>query len=327
MKMNNKTERSKKSQKSRDFRVACLGNVLVDMLVKPVNRLPPPGGLLPVDSVEMAMGGCASNTAIALSRLGVPAALWGKLGRDTFGAYSLEMLRKDGVDTRSVIQDPNVSTSATLVLVDSMGQRSFLHSMAANDHIRFQDVPLRLLSSFQHLHIGGYFLFPALDGKPMARILQRARQEGVTTSLDTAWDLEGRWMKALKPCLPYLDYFMPSEREVRMLLPRFTTGQYRQAAAEFLKMGCRTVIIKRGEKGSYLLNWDRVELNIPAFRTKVVDTTGAGDCFCAGFIKGLSLGWELRDCLRLGNAAGACAVKALGATAGIKDFRQLLDFG
>ncbi len=305
------------------YRAACLGNVLVDMLVKPVDRFPPPGGLLPVNHIEMAMGGCASNTAIALSRLGVATSFWGKLGRDTFGGYALKELKKDRVDVRQVKSDPSVSTSATLVLVDSKGQRSFLHSMAANDHIRFQDVSLRLLPALDHLHIGGYFLFPALDGKPMAQILKTARKWGVTTSLDTAWDLRGRWMKALKPCLPYLDYFMPSEREVEMLLPRFGPGQYRKAAREFLKLGCRTVVIKRGEKGSYLLNWDGDEIHVPAFRSRVVDTTGAGDCFCAGFIKGLSLGWNLRDCMKLGNSAGAFAVRALGATAGIKNFAQI----
>jgi hypothetical protein len=139
--------------KAKPFRVACLGNVLVDMLVKPVDRFPPPGGLSPVDRVEMAMGGCASNTAIALRRMGVTTSLWGKLGRDTFGAYALEQLRKDKVDTRQVRSDPNVSTSATLVLVDSKGQRSFLHSMAANDHIHPQDVSCHLIRSLNHLHI------------------------------------------------------------------------------------------------------------------------------------------------------------------------------
>jgi sugar/nucleoside kinase (ribokinase family) len=278
---------------------------------------------LPVENIEMAMGGCASNTAIALSRLGVPAALWGKLGRDTFGAYALQELKNNRVDTSGVLSEPSVSTSATLVLVDSKGQRSFLHSMAANDHIRPRDIKLSSLSYFNHLHIGGYFLFPTLDGKPMARILQTARKKGVTTSLDTAWDLAGRWMKALRPCLPYLDFFMPSDREVKMLLPHLGPGQYRKAAREFLKLGCRTAVIKRGEKGSYLLNWDGEEIHIPALRTRVVDTTGAGDCYCAGFIKGLSLGWGLRECMELGNAAGACAVKALGATAGIKSFSQV----
>ena len=294
--------------------------MLVDVLAKPVDRLPTPGGLLPVDHIELSMGGCASNTAIALSRLGVSNSLWGKLGRDDFGNYALERLKREGVETSGIVKDSKVSTSATIVLVHSDAQRSFLHSMAANDEIGLKDIRFSQLDRFQHLHVGGYFLFPALDGPKMAKVLRAARRKGLTTSLDTAWDLSGRWLKTLKPCLPYLDYFMPSEREVKMLLGHIRTAE---AAETFLKLGAQAVIIKRGEKGSYFLNRVGWEAKVPAFKAKVVDTTGAGDCFCAGFLKGISLGWNFRDCLRLGNAAGASAVGALGATTGLKSFQQI----
>jgi sugar/nucleoside kinase (ribokinase family) len=305
------------------YSVVCLGNVLVDILVKPVQQLPPVGGLLAVDHIEMAMGGCAANTAVALSRLGVHTALWGKLGRDFFSDFALKELRRAGVETSGLALDKKAGTSATVVLVNAKAQRSFLHSMAANDLIYKSELKLSRLSHFQHLHIGGYFLFPALDGKPMADILKQAQKKGLTTSLDTAWDLKGRWMKALKPCLPYLDYFMPSEREVEMLLGY--TDPVR-AAKTFLKLGAGAVVIKLGEKGSCFLNQDGLEIREPVYRAKVVDTTGAGDCFCAGFIKGLSLGWDFKKSLRLGNAAGACAVEALGATAGIDSFTQVSKF-
>lgn len=157
----------------------------------------------------------------------------------------------------------------------------------------------------------------------MAAILRQAQKKGLTTSLDTAWDMKNRWMKALKPCLPYLDYFVPSEREVKMLLGY--TNPVRAAKA-FLTLGAKCVVIKMGEKGSYLMNRQGESLHVPAFKSRVVDTTGAGDCFCAGFIKGLSLGWPLKQCLQLGNAAGACAVSALGATAGLKSFQQAKSF-
>lgn len=155
----------------------------------------------------------------------------------------------------------------------------------------------------------------------MAAVLKSAQDRGLTTSLDTAWDLKGRWMRTLRPCLPYLDYFMPSEREVKMLLGHVNPAR---AARAFLKWGSRCVIIKLGPKGSYLLNQEGVELKIPALKTRVVDETGAGDSFCAGFIKGMSLQWGLRRCLQFANAAGACAVGALGATAGITGPRQVL---
>jgi sugar/nucleoside kinase (ribokinase family) len=303
------------------YRVACLGNVLVDLLVKPVERLPPKGGLLPVERVEAALGGCASNTAVALSRLGVRVSLWGKVGGDFPGDYALQSLRGDSVEVSGVKRDPRVSTSATVVLVDSAGRRSFLHSTAANDHITRKDLDLSRLPRFRHLHVGGYFLFSKLDGSPMASILREARRKGLTTSLDTAWDVKNRWMKALRPCLPYLDYFMPSEREVRMLLGRLLPA--RKAGSVFLDLGARCVVIKQGEKGAYLRRRDGLELRVPAFSARAVDTTGAGDCFCAGFLKGLSLGWDPLRCLKLGNAAGACAVSRLGATAGLRSFRQV----
>jgi sugar/nucleoside kinase (ribokinase family) len=302
------------------FCVICLGNVLVDILVKPVDRLPPQGSLLPVDHIELAMGGCASNTAIALSRLGVSTSLWGKLGRDDFGNFALGQLKREGVEASGIVKDPKVSTSATIVLVHSNAQRSFLHSMAANDEIALKDIRFSRLDGFSHLHVGGYFLFPALDGPRMAKVLRAARQKGLTTSLDTAWDLNGQWMKTLKPCLPYLDYFMPSEREVKRLVGHANPSR---AARTFQKLGARNVIIKLGEKGSYALGPNGVQTRVPAFKAKVVDTTGAGDCFCAGFIKGLLQGLSLQECLRLGNAMGALAVTALGATAGLKSFRQL----
>jgi sugar/nucleoside kinase (ribokinase family) len=296
----------------RSFKVVCLGNVLVDVLVKPVDRIPPKGGLLSVDRVEMALGGCASNTALGLVRLGVPVSLWGKIGKDRLGDLAHQDLEREGVEVSGLLRDPSSTTSATVVLVDSKAQRSFLHALAANDRTQLSDLKLLVLSRFDHLHIGGYFLFPRLDGAPMAKVLREAKRRGLTTSLDTAWDLKDRWMRALKPCLPHLDFFMPSEREVKKLLGHCRP---RDAARTFLKMGVGTFILKMGERGSVLFTRGGGEVRAPA--------SGAGDCFCAGFLKGLSLGWSLGDALRLGNAAGACAVGELGATAGIRSFKQV----
>ncbi len=306
--------------RKRVFKVICLGNVLVDVLAKPVDRLPKRGSLLPVERIELSMGGCASNTAIVLARLGVKVDLWGKLGLDDFGDYALKQLKREGIGVSGIRLSKEVSTSATIVVVHSDAQRSFLHSMAANDEIGPKDIRFSAFDGASHLHVGGYFLFPALDGPRMAKILKAAQQKGLTTSLDTAWDLSGRWLKTLKPCLPYLGYFMPSEREVKMMLGHTNPAK---AAKTFQKMGAKNVVLKLGEKGSYMLAESGEEIRVPAFKTKVVDTTGAGDAFCAGFIKGLSMGSDLKEALRLGNAAGAAAVTALGATAGIKSFVQM----
>ena len=294
---------------------------MVDLLVRPVDKLPPKGGLSLVTDLTTALGGCASNTAAALGKMGAPVSLLAKVGKDPFGDFAVSELVKAGVDTSKVLRSRKIPTAATVVLIDSRAQRSFLHSVAANAELTPDDIRPDSFRGYSHLHIGGYFLFPGLEGAPMGRVLKGAQAQGLVTSLDTAWDFENRWMRALKPCLPHLDYFMPSEREVKALLGH---SRPRAAAETFLKLGARCVIIKRGEKGAYLRHRDGYEIEQPTFRAKVEDTTGAGDCFCAGFLKGLTLGRPLPVCLAYACAAGSLAVEALGATAGIKSWSNLV---
>jgi sugar/nucleoside kinase (ribokinase family) len=219
-----------------------------------------------------------------------------------------------------VFRCPKTPTGATVVLVDSKAQRSFLHSVASNAELSPREVTPRLLKGFDFLHVGGYFLFPGLEGVPMGRLLKSAKQYGLVTSLDTAWDIHGRWMKALAPCLPHLDYFLPSEREVRYLVGRMTP---RRAAEVFLRRGVGCVVIKMGEKGAYLRHKEGWELHQPARQTKAVDTTGAGDCFCAGFLKGLTLERALPECLKIACASGSLAIQTLGATEEIHSWAQV----
>jgi sugar/nucleoside kinase (ribokinase family) len=274
-----------------------------------------------VKDIRMALGGCASNTAVALAKMGASVSLCAKVGRDPMGDFAVEGLRQAGVDVGPVFRCPKTPTGATVVLVDTKAQRSFLHSVASNAELSPREVTPRLLKGFDFLHVGGYFLFPGLDGVPMGRLLKSAKNHGLVTSLDTAWDIHGRWMKALAPCLPHLDYFLPSEREVRHLVGRMTP---RRAAEIFLRRGVGCVVIKLGDKGAYLRHKEGWELHQPARQTKPVDTTGAGDCFCAGFLKGLILGRPMSECLSLGCSAGSLAVEALGATEGVCSWKQVV---
>jgi sugar/nucleoside kinase (ribokinase family) len=306
--------------RSSNTHILCLGNVVVDVLAYPVDALPPKGGMTLVKDIRMALGGCASNTAVALAKMGTSVSLCAKVGQDPMGNFAVEELRRAGVDVAPVLRCPKTPTGATVVLVDSKAQRSFLHSVASNAELSPREVTPRLLKGFDFLHVGGYFLFPGLDGAPMGRLLKSAQQRGLVTVLDTAWDIHGRWMKALAPCLPHLDYFLPSEREVRHLVGRLSP---RRAAEVFLRRGAGCVVIKMGEKGAYLRHKEGWELHQPARKTKAVDTTGAGDCFCAGFLKGLTLGFALPDCLKIACASGSLTVQVLGATSGIRSWEQV----
>jgi sugar/nucleoside kinase (ribokinase family) len=281
--------------------------------------LPPRGTLAAVERIELHAGGCAANTSIALARLGVPTAVLGKVGRDGFGDFLVGALQNDGVDLRGLVRDRDVATSATIVAVSADGERTFLHSPGANAAYTTADVAWPLIESAEILHIAGPFLMPQFIGEEAAAVLQRAKARGLTTTLDTVWDFTGRWLSVLKPCLPWLDYILPSLEEAKQITGRTIP---REIAQVFFDHGVGTVGLKLGEAGAYVRTAQGEEVTIPAFAVPVADTLGAGDAWSAGFLCGLLHGWDLEQTTRFANAVGAFCVQALGATRGLRSFDE-----
>ena len=106
--------------------VVCLGILVADMIARPVDEVPH-GAVSLMDEISLHGGGCALNTATGLARFGLSVLVVGKVGEDTFGNFVVGLLDERGLDTRGVLRDPAVPTSATVVLVDRAGERSFLH--------------------------------------------------------------------------------------------------------------------------------------------------------------------------------------------------------
>jgi sugar/nucleoside kinase (ribokinase family) len=302
--------------------VTCLGILVADLVGKPVDEYPSRGKLVLVDQLELHSGGCASSTGVALSKIGISAAMIGKVGSDGLGDFMIGVLAKNGIDARGVVRDPKVGTSGTMVMVHSDGERSFIHYLGANAALTENDVDFDLLDGTKILHVAGSFLMPGIDGEPTARVLKRAQEIGIITTLDTAWDSKGRWMSLLAPCLPYLDYAVPSIEEARMC-----TGKHDPAdVAKVLRdHGVKTVALKMGEEGCYIRSAD-AEIRIPRYQVKAIDALGAGDCFSAGFLTGVLKGWDLEQTGRFANAVGALCVMALGATTGVKSLDETLAF-
>jgi sugar/nucleoside kinase (ribokinase family) len=304
-------------------RVACLGILVADVVGKPISALPPLGTLAAVEQMELHVGGCAANTATALVRLGVPTAILGKAGADGFGDFLMQTLLKNDVDTRGLCRDSTVATSATMVFVDAAGERTFLHHPGANAAYTTDDVAWSIIEEADILHLGGPFLMPQLIGEGTAEILRRARFLGKTTTLDTVWDFTGRWMSALAPCLPFLDYALPSLEEARQITGR---DMPRDIAQVFLDAGVGVVGLKMGSAGAYVRTAGGDEFTLPALAVTPVDTLGAGDAWAAGFLCGLTHGWDLEKTTRFANAVGACCVEALGATTGVRSFAETYRF-
>ncbi|NPV54996.1 MAG: sugar kinase [Firmicutes bacterium] len=302
--------------------VVCIGILVADVVGRPIDRIPDKGKLVLVDNMELHTGGCATNTGTALARLGFDTAVIGKVGADGFGDFILKRMTENGLNVEGVVIDPSTNTSATMVMVSSDGERSFLHYTGTNAKFTFDDINWDIVKSAKLLHIGGFFLLPSFDGIQTRDALKRAKELGVITSLDTAWDDRGNWMKLLKPCLPYVDVFLPSIEEAKML-----TGESDPAriASKFMEYGVKTVGLKMGSEGSFVKSGDQ-EFRIPAYKVKVVDATGAGDAFVAGFIAGVVKGWDLETTGRFANAVGASCVTAIGASSGIKSLQETLEF-
>jgi sugar/nucleoside kinase (ribokinase family) len=291
--------------------VVCLGILVADAIARPVPAVPPRGALALVDEISLHGGGCALNTASALARLGLGAAVCGKVGADAFGDFLLGLLDERGVVRRGVLRDPAVGTSATVVLVDDEGERTFLHLPGANGRLRAEELDPSLLYAGRALHVAGALVLEELDGEPAAAILAEARSRGLATSLDPVWDATGRWARLL-PGLPYLDLFSPSLTEAEAI----SGERGPEAAAAWLEaQGVRTVAIKLGADGC----WATGVGHVPAPVVTAVDGTGAGDAFAAGLLYGTLAGWPLERTAALANRLGALATTAVGAYAGLPD--------
>jgi sugar/nucleoside kinase (ribokinase family) len=299
--------------------VACLGILVADVIARPVGEPPPGGSLAVLEEIALRGGGCALNTASVLVTLGVPAAVVGKVGADPFGDFLLRLLDERGVERHGVLRDETVATSATVVLVDAAGERTFLHVPGANGALEAEELDPDLLFAGRALHLAGTLVMEGLDGEPFARLAAEAQRRGISTSLDPVWDPTGRWSR-LEPCLPHLDLAMPSLAEGQAI-----SGEHSPArvAAWLRGRGVREVVLTMGAQGCYAVGED-FEGHLEAPTVRVVDGTGAGDAFAAGVLYGKLAGWPFEESARLGCAAGAMATTAVGATEGVRALAELL---
>jgi sugar/nucleoside kinase (ribokinase family) len=261
-----------------------------------------------VDSGTLRLGGSASIVAAGAARLGLRTALVAVVGDDPLGRAQREALEQREVDTTALVVDPGRPTGVTVIL--SRGDdRAILTALGTIDALRGELVDPSLLAGARHVHVASYFLQPRLR-EDLAGLLQAARSAGATSSLDTNWDPSGEWAGGLEAVLPLVDVFLPNLAEARALTGEQDAG----AAARALARSAGTVAVKLGAEGAIAYAGDRAA-SAPAPEVEVVDTTGAGDSFDAGFLAGRLLDWPLEHCLRLACACGSLSTRAGGIDA------------
>ncbi len=303
-------------------KVLCLGIIVGDFLAKPVEGIPERGKLTLVEKTELHIGGCATNTGIVLKKLGVDVSIVGKVGNDNLGKFIINKLKEEGINTEYIKISEKFTTSGTSVLVHSDGERSFIHSIGANADFGLEDIDFSLIKNFSILHIAGPFLMPKFLKEGLFETLKIAKENGLITCLDTVWDAFGNWFKGINRSLPYVDYFFTSFEEAKMISGK---NEKENICDFFLLNGVKNVCLKMGEKGSYIANKEE-RYYFPALKVNVVDTTGAGDGYVAGFIKGIIEKFDFRKSGLLANIVGAKITTAIGTTSGIKNWEDLIGF-
>lgn len=290
------------------------GNVTLDIICYPVNEVPR-NESISFDNVTVSPGGCGSNTAIGLAALGIPTGIVARTGDDDSAELLFRYWDRIGLDTRFVQRTEVKPTGTSVGLIDDAFQPRFIHTSGANHGLTAKviDPQAFIQSGAKFFHIAGFFVLPNLF-ENMGEKLAEIRSRGITTSLDVVFNVrmdDPILRAALWDAVPHLDYFMANDHEASRL-----TGETdpMRAAAILKERGAKNVIVKLGADGCYVLS-DEFTGIVPALKVEVVDTTGAGDAFAAGFIAALSQSANVEAACAAGNQAGARIVQKLGAIA------------
>jgi sugar/nucleoside kinase (ribokinase family) len=303
-------------------RVLVTGNMVLDILVRPVDLPQDWAGTAVVESIEQNLGGNGANSAYTLGKMGVPVRLVGMVGADAFGDFVLDKLRSAGVDT-SGIRRSVAPTATTVVLVNGRGDRRFLHRLGASGEMYLEpdEFEREIGHDTKHYHLGTPYTMPRMRAVHPS-LLERAHARGLTTSLDTQWDWQGKWMETLAPCLPHVDILFVNEDEARMLTGRQEPGEVVRALRD---RGAGTIVLKQGGNGCSVFTSD-TDFHVPAFAVPVVDTTGAGDCFAGAYLAARERGQSQEEAARLANAVGAMVVATLGAVEGVRSWQETISW-
>jgi sugar/nucleoside kinase (ribokinase family) len=243
-----------------------------------------------------------------MARLGDHVTFAANVGADTYGDFCTGLLEREGIDVSLVNRRADLKTGIT-VSITSSKDRALVTYSGAISSLRAEDLPKGIFAGYGHLHVSAYFLQdglrPGLKG-----LFAEARRQGLTTSLDTGYDPSEQWSAELIDTLKEVDVFIPNESEIQGIT-------HRQDVLEGLRAldnGHTLVIGKLGSEGCATFH-EGTLVKVGAFPVQVVDTTGAGDSFDAGFLHAWLKGSPLTDCMRFGSACGALSTRGLGGTA------------
>ena len=299
------------------FDVTVAGLVILDALAVPVTEIPDRGTVDFVDQIRFTVAGPAGGTAVDCAKLGLRTSLVGVVGDDDAGFMIRRLLKRNSVNRMYLRVAKGMRTSSSIVFVRSDGERPAVHARGSSDYLWAGDFSTDVYSA-KVFHMGGTGLLKSLDGAPTQAVLAAAQEFGCITTFDLVGARE-RARENVLMLLPHIDYFLPSVEEARVLSGYTDVDD---VASFFLDQGVGTCVFTLGSGGA-IVAAKGVRFKVPAHQVNVVDTTGCGDAFSAGFIAGLVRGYDWELSASLGNACAALVATGLGSDAGIRDWDQV----
>lgn len=298
------------------YDVSVIGLYILDILGRPVKHIPDRGNVEFIEEIRLTVAGTAGGTVIDTAKLGLKSLAVGAVGDDEKADFMLATMAKHGIDISAMLRVPGVPTSATILNVRPNGERPALHVRGASDHFDVLATIYDQVFDAPIIHLGGTGLLRKLDGEPSRELLREAKARGRTTTFDLI-AATADTIGIVEPLLPYIDYFMPSIEEAKDMSGRATPED---CAAFYLDRGVTCCVLTLGADGAFYAHRDGTTLRVPAYAINVVDTTGCGDAFDAGFIAALHHGMNPETAMRFAQAAAALVATGLGSDAGIRSF-------
>ncbi len=298
------------------------GDIAMDIsLQSPALSSPLPGQDAEVEDIGFEPGGSAANCAVIAARLGTPTTFMGFVGTDPFGLQLLTDLKVCDVTIDFIQQVPGKS-GVTVALIDAAGERTFYSYRGVN---RSGVIPLlepNLFNNIKILHLSGYSFQDENSRNNASALIEGAHQHGVSISLDPSYWYAKKYHHDHPQLLTKIDILLPNLEEARLMSGK---EDPEEACLALHELGPKVVIVKLGDGGCLLSENHQIE-HIPAFPIdQVVDTTGAGDAFCGGFLAGVLKGLSAAEAAVIGNAVASRIVASAGGHKGAPGLEEVLE--
>lgn len=298
--------------------VSVIGLYILDVLGRPVTRIPERGNVDFIEEIRLTVAGTAGGVVVNTAKLGLRSLAVGAVGQDEKADFVVAAMEKLGIDTSAMQRLEGVPTSATILNVRPNGERPALHVRGASDHFDVDAAAYDAVFDAPIIHLGGTGLLRRLDGARSVELLRQAKARGRTVTFDLI-AASAETAHLVLPLLPFIDFFMPSIEEAQDMSGRKGPED---CAAFYLDRGARTCVFTLGGEGAFYASADGTRLRMPAYDIPIVDTTGCGDGFDAGFIASLHHGYDPEESLRFAQGVAGLVASGLGSDAGVRSLEH-----